>query len=324
MTDEQPGKSSPLASSYLVKGCPCLMEFGSEQVCINNDDVVPVYVLDVPVELAIDAIGTPEETVKESGGVKLCYSIVDIGQPDGQAYCALHRQQLKINSTPIRSSDIEDAIQFVLFTESEKNSTCSSCIYKYLVTMGGIFEEDISPTDARLMLESFLAKAEKPERRESKSTGEKYRSILRAHLRELVQEKKIWSQIIDEQRDGDSQIYGMHLELLDLFRQTSRMEMVLHHQLLALYDKEKGPKTQPRLIRQAAIHLLRLCEKIHELDEILLEASVPQETKATIREHMTNRERIEDGLRTLLSVLSQKKQYVDSDAHRYSLDLGLI
>ncbi|MHA1770288.1 MAG: hypothetical protein ACTSYL_02035 [Candidatus Thorarchaeota archaeon] len=285
------------------------MEFGTEQICINNDEVTPVYFIDIPKEMALESIHDSQRSDRADyqKDPRPCYGIVDVGQSDGIAYCALHGEPLRINGIPIRSTDIEDAIQFSIITENDR--VCSSCIYKYLVTMGGVFEEEISSEEAHKLIETYIVHSQQPSSTnssiEQQSAGVTYRSVLRAHLRELIEEKRLWSSFISKQSASEkSEALN---ELFDLYRHTSRMEMVLHHQLLALYEHEKGPTTQPRLIRKTAAHLVSLCTKIQEINNRLLTAEVPPETESMIRAHMSSRERIEEGIRALLLLMNSRK-----------------
>ncbi|MCF2136197.1 MAG: hypothetical protein K9W43_03065 [Candidatus Thorarchaeota archaeon] len=309
MTENSVNHHDTQPTSYLVKGCPCLMEFGTEQICINNDEITPIYFLDVSKEMALESIRDSQRSNEASyhKDPRPCYGIVDVGRSDGVAYCALHGEPLRINGVPIRSSDIEDAIQFSIITENEQ--VCSSCIYKYLVTMGGVFEEEISSDEAHKLIEAYIVHSQHiPHDRshtDERMTGVTYRSVLRAHLRELIEEKRVWSSYISRQSvtEGTKTLH----ELLELYRRTSRMEMVLHYQLLALYEHERGPTTQPRLIRKTAARLVSLCSKIQEINNRLLSSEIPPETESMIRTHMLNRERIEEGIRALLVTMDSRK-----------------
>ncbi len=297
------------STSYLIKGCPCLMEFGTEHVCINNDDVTEVYYMDIPMEMFHDGIvsSAVETGSSPQDETKVCYGIVNLGRADGIARCALHQVPLRINGVPIRSADIEDAIQFSLI--SENDLVCPSCIYKYLVTMGGIFEEEVSSSEANRIIEAYLSHSEK-------KLGENgllvqkdvtnYRAVLRTHLRELVKEKQEWSKLVREHHlSGTGE--GNLRELIDLYRSTSRMEMILHHQLIALQESDVVPRPQPRLITKSAEQIISLCKKIQEMSDTLLDSAVPVEVELTIRRHMKNRESIEKGIQSLLQVMGSRR-----------------
>lgn len=120
----------------LVKGCPCYKEFGTEKVCVNNDDVQPIN--SISIDPTFFGLMDSREGLAEfkSSNEGMCYLLISLDAEDGRAYCVSQGRQLKINNRDIQASDIKDALQFVSTKDITTDGVvCSSCLYKYLVTL---------------------------------------------------------------------------------------------------------------------------------------------------------------------------------------------
>jgi len=302
---ERLGTSLGEAKVYrLLKGCPCLMDFGTERICVNNDNIIPVRTIDIDVRSAQAALEETRTTPSKHhvGETRPCYGIVDVGRPDGWAYCALHDEPIVINGRRIPASDLEEAIEVVEFSRDKSEESCAPCIYKYLTTMGSIFEPELEPVEARRTLEAYIKHLTDNTETETEEPADIYQKILRSHLRELLREKREWTRAMNRM-DGKSGLEDVGA-LLKLYQNVSRMEVVLHGQLLSLTDRNSG-EVRPSVIRRTARNIVYLCEKIHEISDKLLNEAVSTEVYRAIIEHKTNRQRIEAAVKSLLTTLEE-------------------
>ncbi len=324
-TDKQQSQVTPghpqgivAGEGRFVLGCPCFMDFGVEKVCINGDDVRPVSYVRVQkgTPLDLDIYRKGKDTSAESGTI-VCCAMVDIGRSDGTAYCALRDEPLVINGRRIRSSDIRDAVSFILFTGDEDAEACSSCIYKYLVTIGGFIDEEMAEDEAKDAIENYLrllARDREGKRWATYDTEEFYMGVLRSHMRGIIEERRAWSRAI-EVSEGDKLSEGI-VGLLGLYRQVSRMEIALHSQLLSFWDRTSDSPVSPSTIRSTTRKIVGLCDKIHQESGKLLDEDIPDEIRTVIREHQEKRRSLEKRVEALLDALDSTRRDSDGYAHR--------
>ncbi len=286
-------------------GCPCFMDLGTETICINGDQVRPVSYVRVqngtPIE--IDTYVRNKSTSDRLECIPCC-ATVDVGSPDGYAYCTVTGEPLVINGRQVRSADIEDALQFVLFSGAEDAETCSPCIYKYLVTIGGFFEHEMGPEETRTAIEEylrFLARDTGARRWTAEEAGDLYKGILRSHLHELAREKRAWSELAARTSAGD--ISERVRELLNMYRSAARIDMILHAQLLTLWEDEGNTPVSAATLRDTAKKIVGLCGKIHQVSDELLREAIPEDIRRTIRHHQDNRRSLEERVQVLLEAL---------------------
>jgi len=302
---ERLGTSPAEAKVYrLLKGCPCLMDFGTERICVNNDNIIPVRVINIDVRSAQAALGETRTASSKHhvGETRPCYGFVDVGRPDGWAYCALYDEPIVINGRRIPASDLEEAIEVVEFSRGKSEESCAPCIYKYLTTMGSIFEPELEPIEARRTLEAYVKHLTNKTETGTEESAEIYQKILRSHLRELLREKREWTRAMNTM-GGKSNLEDVGT-LLRLYQNVSRMEVVLHGQLLSLTERNSD-EVRPFVIRRTAKNIVYLCEKIHEIGDKLLNEAVSTEVYRAIIEHKTNRQRIEAAVKSLLTTLEE-------------------
>ena len=139
----------------LVQGCPCYREFGDESVCLNNDDILPISSISVDPRFFVSLSSHADLAEFKSDKEDMCYLLINLNKDDGHAYCVSRSKILTINNQPIHASDIENALQFVPISGVGDNHViCSSCLYKYLVTLSDVFGEIVSEEERNQIISS--------------------------------------------------------------------------------------------------------------------------------------------------------------------------
>ena len=97
--------------SRIVRGCPCLKEFGREKVCLNNDDVVPITTITIDPVFFGNATSIEDLTELRSNSESMCYCLVFLDNDKEHTYCVSQGQLVKINGRPVKASEIQAALQ---------------------------------------------------------------------------------------------------------------------------------------------------------------------------------------------------------------------
>ncbi len=129
----------------LVRGCPCYMEFGREKVCINSDTISPIRSIEVDPSLIINSYTLRDILDGNGEDRETCYLLIHLEDSDDTAYCVSQSRIITINKTPVKTTDIEEGLEFVARTEpTDDGVLCSTCLYKYLKTTSSNFGSIIS------------------------------------------------------------------------------------------------------------------------------------------------------------------------------------
>jgi hypothetical protein len=227
----------------LVKGCPCYKEFGSgeETVCLNNDDVLPINPISVDPTFFSQSGSIEDLKEFKSDKEDMCYLLIYLDKEKGKAYCVSQGKKLCINNQDVRDTDIEEALQFVTYTELSSNGAlCSECLYKYLVSctdVGIIPEEERNEILASYVKRISIQMAMRlSDVRLSTSTErfEVYEEAVNTRIKELIEERAYWISRISElkERDDDEKL----VELYEFYKQLSRLESVFLYQVLTIAE----------------------------------------------------------------------------------------
>jgi hypothetical protein len=226
----------------LVKGCPCYKEFGEEIVCLNNDDVVPIN--PISLDPTFFTHSTSIEDLKEfkSDNEEMCYLLIYLDKEKGKAYCVSQGQELRINNQDVRDTDIEEALQFVTYTELSSNGVlCSECLYKYLVscTDVGIIPDD---EERNAILATYVKKiAIQMAMRLSDSKSaiksdkfEVHEETIHKRIKELIEDRTFWISRISEleKNNEDTRL----VELYEYYKLLARLESVFLYQVLTIAE----------------------------------------------------------------------------------------
>ncbi|MFX1368823.1 MAG: hypothetical protein ACFFAY_09515, partial [Promethearchaeota archaeon] len=141
----------------MVKGCHCYKEFGLEKVCLNNDDVLPINSISVDPGFFGQAKSIDDLSPFKSDKPSMCYLLIYLDEKSGNTYCVSQGQELRINSKFVSASEIEAALQFVIASEQSGDGiVCSSCLYKYLMTLGETFQDVLSQGERTEIISGYV------------------------------------------------------------------------------------------------------------------------------------------------------------------------
>jgi hypothetical protein len=227
----------------LVKGCPCYKEFGSgeETVCLNNDDILPINPISLDPTFFTQTGSIEDLKEFKSDKEDMCYLLIYLDKENGKAYCVSQGQKLSINNQDVRDSDIEEALQFVTYTELSSNGAlCSECLYKYLVSctdVGIIPEEDRNAILASYVKKIAIQMAMRLSDAKPSLSGDRFEvheEIVHKRIKELIEDRTYWISHISElkNRDEDSKL----VELYNHYKQLARLESVFLYQVLTIAE----------------------------------------------------------------------------------------
>ena len=225
----------------LVKGCPCYKEFGDETVCLNNDDVLPIN--PISLDPTFFTHTTSIEDLKEFKSDKedMCYLLIYLDKENGKAYCVSQGKELRINKQDVKDKDIEDALQFVTYTELSSNGAlCSECLYKYLVscTDVGIIPDEEERNEILAIYVKKIAIQMAMRLSDSKSiTSDKFEAheeAIHKRIKELIEDRAFWISRISELKNKDEE--ARLVELYEHYKQLARLESVFLYQVLTIAE----------------------------------------------------------------------------------------
>lgn len=302
-------------SIKLVKGCPCYKEFGPEKVCVNNDDVQPISSISIDPTF-FGLMGSREGLAEfKSNNESMCYLLISLDHQNGWAYCISQGKQLKINNRDILASDIQDALQFVSTKDmSADGAVCSSCLYKYLVTLSSVFSDMLSDVERSEAIKAYVKRTalrmamdlDKAAKEEDLKDEETLQRHVRKQITELIRLKSELNSLISEvKRREESQ------ELVDLCEQyklLTRLYTVFLFQVLTLAEAEDEPVALGALkfmvgVAGRTVDLNnRIRENTHSLEE---SGRIPVWARSILDKHASARKRNEQRILNLARVLSQ-------------------
>ncbi len=134
---------------HIIKGCPCYKEFENEKICINNDNLISISPIMIDPTLFSQILSLEDLNEYKSDRQSMCYLTIALDREENVVYCICKNELIIINQRHVKASDLGSALKFLELTgETMDNAFCSTCIYKYIITMGDVFEDIIS-TDER-------------------------------------------------------------------------------------------------------------------------------------------------------------------------------
>ncbi|MHA2212497.1 MAG: hypothetical protein ACW992_04985 [Candidatus Thorarchaeota archaeon] len=141
----------------LVRGCPCYKEFGDESVCLNHDGVLPIKAISVDPAFYTH-VDTVDHMIEQSSNMEgLCYLLIGLDASEDIAYCVSQGRKLRINDRQVKATDMEAALKFLTMTGMTTNGAlCSSCLYKYMVTLSDVFEDVITDNEKAEIIVSYV------------------------------------------------------------------------------------------------------------------------------------------------------------------------
>lgn len=299
----------------LVKGCPCYKEFGDEKVCLNNDDVRPINCLSLDPTFFTQMDSRDRLSEFKSSNESMCYLLVGLDNEDGRVYCVSQDEKLSINSRDVRASDIEDALQFVSTKEmSTDGVVCSSCLYKYLITLSSAFSDMLTDSERSDVIRAYVRQTalriamgleSAPEEEELKDE-QTFRTHIKKRIDQLMKQRAEMASVIDglKQGGGNEEV----VNLCEYYRALTRLQVVFLYQVLTLGEanEEHIALGLLKFMVEVADRVVETSNMVRQKSHELKEAGViPESVQLVLQKHDVARKRIEQRFLNLARVLSQ-------------------
>ncbi len=246
-TDDE---SSSRRSIRIVRGCPCFKIFGDERLCVNDDNVLEMDVIEVDPTLFEFHMDKAAMDNERADADNVCYCSVYINYADNRVYCISQGWAIRIHNRDVRGQDLEDALQFLSTKDvSQSAEICSECLYKFLLTLSDQFADTMTKKEKTDEIKRYVDKfsimiAVKHSQTDPTmrpiGTEADYREdldrfdFLRNYLVQLLDQQTHWSELAGsaKQNIGDPWL----VELLRDREMLARLEFQFYSQTLQLRD----------------------------------------------------------------------------------------
>ncbi|MHA2601752.1 MAG: hypothetical protein AM324_006445 [Candidatus Thorarchaeota archaeon SMTZ1-83] len=301
--------------SRIVRGCPCLKEFGREKVCLNNDDVMPITTITIDPVFFGNATSIEDLTELRSNSESMCYCLVFLDNDKEHTYCVSQGQLVKINGRPVKASEIQAALQFVSASEQAGDGViCSSCLYKYLITLGDTFEELLTDDERAELISSYLKRvtaqmaadligaAEHSDGQDSEILDD----LISARIKELLDLRSEWTGVIHDLRSNGAE--SRIVSLVERNRLLTRLEGVFLFQVSTLRESQDAQISLGllRFMIDVAERVVRIVEDIREMTRDLQETGqLPNEIGTLLQKHSVSRSKNVQWFKNLVRMLNQ-------------------
>jgi hypothetical protein len=304
--------AGPLSgNNRLVKGCPCFKEFGNEKVCLNNDDVVPI------VSIAVDPMFLGEtSTVQDLANLKsdnenMCYLLIFLDATVDQSYCISQGQKIRINAQDVKASEILAALQFVTTAEQASDGiACSSCLYKYLVTLGETFDDVLTEAERSELISAYVRNITSQMATEligsdETTDPEVIDELVSSRISKLLTMRITWASILhDLNKDTEDR---QLIDLIRRYRQLARFETIFLFQVSTLResnDKEVSLGLL-RFMVDVAERIVKVIALIRDSTHSLSDSgAVPDHIQELLDEQIEDRNRTEEWFTNLVNLLN--------------------
>ena len=298
-------------NNRFVKGCPCLKEFGSEKVCLNNDDVVPIVTIAIDPIFLGNATSSTDLANLKSDNESMCYLLIFLDADADHTYCISQGQKIRINSQNVKASEILAALQFVTTTEQASDGiACSSCLYKYLVTLGETFDDVLSEAERSELISAYVKNITSQMATEligsdTTTDPEVIDELVNSRINKLLTLRIAWASILhDLNRDnGDRKL----IDLIRRYRQLARFETIFLFQVSTLRESEDKEVSLGllRFMVDVSERIVRLIALIRDSTHSVAESSnVPKHIHDLLDEQIEYRNRTEEWFTNLVKLLN--------------------
>ncbi len=291
------------------------MEFGGERVCINNDDVLPVKSMALDPQFFAQLYSVDELENFKSDREDMCYALINLDLDSDKAYCVSQGREIRINKKTIKATNIEEALDFTRISDMSGNEAiCSSCLYKYLVTLTDLFEGLLSEEErgdvilnySRDLINSIAAELSQDVDMQNNTCLLSEREIFETQIQNLADER---SQLGRISLDTSSpEITGTFDVLVRIHKTLARLESIFLFQVLSLHDadNELTALTLLKFMVETADRILSTHDDIRSQRVTLTDLGISINTLDNLlNEREKHRRHAERRFRNLLSLLSQ-------------------
>ena len=296
----------------LVKGCPCLKEFGTEKVCLNNDDIIPIVSIAVDPMFLGDATSVEELANLKSDKENMCYLLIFLDTDIDKTYCISQGQEVRINGQDVKASDIQAALQFVMNSEQASDGlVCSSCLNKYLVTLGDTFDDVLTETERAELISTYVRDitaqmATELIGTEDTADPEIIDELVNSRINQLLTMRITWASVLhDLKKEGEDN--KQLIELISRYRQLSRFETIFLFQVSTLRESDDKQVSMGllRFMIDVAERIVRVIAIIRDSSHSLAETSaVPNHIQTLLDEQVERRNRTEQWFTNLVNLLN--------------------
>ncbi len=318
------GRGSELEQSAIrvVKGCPCFKVFGDERLCVNNDDILEVEVMEI--DPSIFAIHKDKESIAQelAQDENVCYASIYINYPDNKVYCISQGWTLKIHGKDVPGNDLEDALQFLSTKSDESAEICSECLYKFILTLADTFADLMTRKEKTDEVKRYVDKfslmiavklSQMDELMTSIGTeedvdkGVDHFSFLREYLVQLLDQQQKWRKLHHQLEASDEDKWL--IDLVKMREKLARLEFQFYSQTLQLRDINDFHLLIRMLkhVLESSTEILKLNEKIHEMirSKDFLEKAQVDERLRYLKSYAEKSRAIEHNFGNILQILSR-------------------
>ncbi|NHJ15007.1 MAG: hypothetical protein EAX95_15100 [Candidatus Thorarchaeota archaeon] len=305
-------RSSLSDNSRLVRGCPCYKEFGLEKICLNNDDILPINSIAVDPGFFGETKSIVDLLSYKSDNPSMCYLLIYLDEESGNTFCVSQGRELQINSKPVSAKEIEAALQFVLASDKASDGiVCSSCLYKYLMTLGETFEDLLSEGERTELISGYVKDLTTEmaiylSGAPAIGSDAENLEMINARISNLVKLRGECARLIQSLKDTDAEIE--FLKLVEAYRTLFRLEAVFLFQVVTLRESADQNISLDliRFMVDMAERVLHTIDGIRESTIALHEREhVPQPLEDFLARHSEIRRSTETRFTDLIRILGQ-------------------
>ncbi|MFW9910636.1 MAG: hypothetical protein ACFFEF_18940 [Candidatus Thorarchaeota archaeon] len=311
------------ASIKVVRGCPCYKVFGDENLCVNDDNVLEVDVIDLDPSLFAfhpDKDSMEDERAQEGN---ICYAAIYVNYPDNRVYCISQGWALRIHGKDVPGNDLEDALQFLSTKDLTASAEiCSECLYKFILTLGDTFADLMSKKEKTDEVKRYVDKfslmiAVKHSQmdemmhpigtEEQIDEGVDHFSFLREYLVQLLDQQNRYADLHKELKASESDQWL--LDLVFLREKLARLEFQFYSQTLQLRDIADFHLMIKMLqyVLSSSAEILQTNEKIHAIirSSEFCEIAKTDERLTHLASYASKSRTVEHNFGNILQILSK-------------------
>ncbi len=299
----------------LVRGCPCMKEFGGERVCINDDDVIPVKTMVLDPQFFAQLCSVNDLQDFKSNREDMCYSLINLNPDADNAICLSQGKVIRINKKTIRATNIEEGLDFAINSDVSGNEAiCSSCLYKYLVTLTDLFDNLLSEEEkgqiilsySQDLINSIAAQLSQEVLNYNRNDILSNREIIEMQIERLANtRKRLGTKTIDSRSPDINETFEV---LLRVHKTLLKLESIFLFQVLSLQeaDDELTALTLLKFMVETADRILSTHNDIRAQRSALINLGVKVErVDELLEERKIHHKHAEKRIRNLLSILSK-------------------
>jgi len=310
------------AKIQVVRGCPCFKRFGDETLCVNDDDILEVEMIEVDPSL-FSFHETKEDMEKEIAPEDdVCYCSVYMNPEDNRVYCVSQGWPLRIHGRYVPADEMRDAFRFLSTKDlSAPAEICSECIYKFLLTLSDTYSSDLSKQEQTDEIKRYVdkfslmiaVKLSQMEGMETIGTEDDidqdvdYLEFLQGYLMQLLEQRKFWNNLKETFEKEESEEWL--LDVIDKRVKLARLEYQFYSQSMQLHhinDFHLLIRNLEFILRTAG-SILNLNEEIHEVirSERFLERAEDEERLEKLVAYGEKCRAIEHNFANILQILNK-------------------